>query len=202
MKKVISLICVMVMLVLCVAGCGKKENKPTIYETINNLIDKEYSVVNLSVKTTMGNETLKGTYTINKENNFTLIEYSYEMLNGFSEVGGVIIPPTEEKSTISGSMKVKDSKVIEQNGESVNIPVEQLSINGLTFDESFFTDIQDSDGLFSAKVSKVKDFLGFELNCTDMKITVNYTTDKISKVNIQYISESSSNIEIQYSIIN
>ncbi len=219
MKKFISILCVLMMLVICLTACGDDNFKEpsnldtpnatnpsdsldtpeaTVYNILNALVDKEYSKVTLSVKTTTDSDTLQGSYTVESKSDAFLVTYSYEKLNEFTEVGGVISPPADAKSTVNGRMKIKDGKIIEQDGEGANIAIEQLNVSGLSFKESYFVNVKTENGSFSADVTSANDLLGFNIPCENMKINVSYSTDTLKSLNIQYTSDGNSEVVISY----
>ena len=196
MKKVLCLICITVICLLCFTGCFIEQTK-TVYDTLNTLIAKDVAKLTLTLKTTTNQDTLTGTYNVTKSNDIYTVTYSYEKLNGYEEVDGVIVPPSEYKSTVQGTMKVKNGTVIQQDGENVNINVNVLNVNGLSFQESYFANVSDQAGLFKADVINVKGLMGYAVDALNMKVEVGYSSSNISHIRITYLSNSSS-VELLY----
>lgn len=197
MKKVLGLICVIVLCLLCLSACGEIDLDKTACDVLNTLVAKETDNLSLTVKTTTAEDTLNSSYNVTKSNDTYTVTYSYEKLNGYEEVDGVIVPPTEYKSTVQGSMKVKDGIIIEQDGTSANITLETLSISGLSFNKSYFTNISNQDGSFKADVVDIEGFIGTDVNTSNMKVEVYYSVNNISSIKITY-STSTSSVELLY----
>ena len=197
MKKVLGLICVIVLCLLCLSACGEIDLDKTACDVLNTLVAKETDNLSLTVKTTTAEDTLNGSYNVTKSNDTYIVTYSYEKLNGYEEVDGVMVPPTEYKSTVQGTMKVKNGVIIEQDGTSANITLETLSVSGLSFNKSFFTNISNQDGAFKADVVDIEGFIGTDVNTSNMKVEVRYSVNKISFIKITY-STNSADVELLY----
>ena len=197
MKKVLGLICVIVLCLLCLSACGEIDLDKTACDVLNTLVTKETDNLSLTVKTTTAEDSLNSSYNVTKSNDTYTVTYSYEKLNGYEEVDGVIVPPAEYKSTVQGSMKVKDGIIIEQDGTSVNITLETLSVSGLSFNKSFFTNISNQDGAFKADVVDIEGFIGTDVNTSNMKVEVRYSVNKISSIKITY-STTTADVELLY----
>lgn len=200
MKKILNFICVILACLICMTGCGvKDEPTTTIYDTLNSLITKEYSSITLTVKTTTDGETLNGSYNVRKQEDIYIVTYSYEKLNGFEEVGGVIIPPAEYKSIVDGSIKIRDGAVIEQNGTPSNITIESLTVSGLKFKESYFTNVTNENNIFKASVDDVDGFFSCDVNLTDLNVEITYTIENIKSIKLKYSTKESS-VELIYNL--
>lgn len=200
MKKVLSFICLMLTFLFCMTGCGGNDSPPkTVYENLNSLIAKESTSITLTVKTTTDGETLNGSYLISKQDNVYTVNYSYEKLNTFEEVGGVITQPTEYKSTVTGNMKISNGTIIEQDGEASNVSIESLTVSGLTFNESYFSNVVNENNTFKADVNNPNGFMGYDVTLSNLKVEIAYTTEKISSIKLTY-STSLSSVELMYNL--
>lgn len=197
MKKVLGLICVIVLCLLCLSACVETDSGKVACDQLNRLISKESKSLSLTVKTTTAEDTLTGSYNINKVDDAYTVSYSYEKLNGYEEIDGVIVPPTEYKSTIQGTMKVKDGIVIEQDGASVNIALESLSASGLSFNKDYFANISNREGVFKADVVDTQGFIGYDAEISNMQVEVTYSLTNISRIKITY-STSTASVELLY----
>lgn len=197
MKKVLGLICVIVLCLLCLSACVETDSEKVACDQLNRLISKESKSLSLTVKTTTAEDTLTGSYNINKVDDAYTVSYSYEKLNGYEEIDGVIVPPTEYKSTIQGTMKVKDGIVIEQDGASVNIALESLSVSGLSFNKDYFANISNREGVFKADVIDTQGFIGYDAEISNMQVEVTYSLTNISRIKITY-STSTASVELLY----
>ena len=186
-------------LIICVLvffGCTSSKNN---YDVINELIKADYSSVKLEVTTTLDGESLKGEYSTTATTGGYKVDYRYEQLNSFAESDGDIVIPDEYKTTYSGSATVVDGKVTSQTGDETDIPLERLTATRLSFSASYFSDVQQRDGDFFAKVTDVKGFFGQAISASNMTVTVKYTAESLNSVTIRYRSGNGAQIIMIYS---
>lgn len=198
MRKVLLGLCFITVIAMALCGCSPSNPTPvaTEYDTLNQLVEKEYSSVTLSVETDFGDDKLSGEYSITKSGERYTISYSFEQFSSFSN--GEL--PNEYKTTHSGEMITQDGKVVQQSGESINIEVSDLTVSTIKFDKAYFTGIRSEDGSFKANVSNVNGFLGKTLTCTNMQVSVTYTSSHLNKMVITYVADST-NITLTYSFV-
>ncbi len=178
---IISVLCLTVGL----CGCSKTEVK-TVYDTLNELKALDYQTVSLSVNATVDGETLTGSYkTMATESGFT-VEYTYEQLQTFEEQGGNFVIPESRKTTYNGTMSVADGKVTSQTGDSIDLPVKQLSAENLTFSEAYFANVKTNGNVFSADVTDVRGFFGQTIWAEGMTVEIAYTETAFTALTISY----------------
>ena len=169
-----------------------------VYDTLNSLFAQTKDEVTLTVGTTLGGETLNGTFTAVQEENGTHVTYSYEQLSTFEEDEIGYIIPDSYKTTYEGTMLISDGKIVEQDGDAVDIAIEQITAAGLEFDKDYFSDIASSDGEFRANVVAPSDFLQTEIDCSGMRVEVHYTQERIDSLMISYTSSVGAQVEFSY----
>ena len=146
--------------------------------------------VTLTSKTIEDDIEFDGTYTIIENEGTYSISYSYEELSTFSVNDGVIVAPESFKTTQTGSMKVKDGKVIERNGAEANISVTALDVQGITLSQSALTDVRTENGTFSATVSSLQTVTGMTTAVTSASISITYNDTKITRLVLTYATSS------------
>ncbi len=189
MKKTLLIVAVVITL-LSLFGCKviipDEQPQKTIYDNFNDMTKVAYTDYSIAVKRTEEGETLNSSYKISSVNGTSKIEYSYEVLNEIEEVDGEFVVPKEYKSVKKGTITVKDGKIVEHNGEKLNIDFTELDGVGLTFDKSYFVNVIDETNRFSATVTNVKGFFGTNVDCTNMTVEINYTASRFQKILISY----------------
>lgn len=178
------------------AGCTSKT--PTVYETLNELAQKEYSSIALNVSMTLNRQTLTGEYRSTATENGYQIFFSYEQISTFEEKEGEIIIPDSFITTYSGTVEVSNGSVISQSGDSVDLPIGQLTAAGLNFSESNFSEILQTEGRLTAKVEKSSAFLGRSVSASDMTIDICYNAEWLSSMIINYTSNGGATVILSY----
>lgn len=189
---IVSVLCLTVGL----CGCSKTKVK-TVYDTLNELKALDYQTVSLSVNATVDGEALTGSYkTTATESGFT-VEYTYEQLQTFEEQGGNFVIPESHKTTYNGTMSVVDGKVTSQTGDSIDLPVKQLSAENLTFSEAYFSNVKTSENEFSADVTDAEAFFGQTVTGS-MTVRITYTKASLTSLVLSYGNASSGEFVLTY----
>ncbi len=211
MKKILLSLIFMMILLLCITSCGGEDstgtdsstdsenqgtvdnNEKSIYETLNELCEKEYSKITLDISTVSKGIELKSNYVLSKSN----VTYSVEKLNQFPTDGNFENIPSDFKSKLEGVATIENGKVTALNGDAVTIPeYDELSGN-FKFDKNYFTDVKEEEGKFTATVSSPSDFLNRNELLSDMKITIQYNQNGFESIVITY-ETSNSSVNISY----
>lgn len=209
MKKIkfIALLILIAGLVLSCIACTEdntsEENDSTLGEdnTIYNKLNKQLQNVSypftLSAKITEDGDVFNGSYIVTEVSGIITVEYSYEKLSTYTIVNDEIVAPDSYKTTVTGSAKIMDDKVIEQNGETINLSAESFNVSGISLSEANLTDVQTGDGNFSAIISSLTSVTGLNISATDATINISYTETSITKIVLTY-STSSYKMEMSY----
>ena len=172
---------------LSLVACKKPNTEKTVYGLLNKLIAAEKNSVTLDLSLTQSGETLTGKYVAKNEANGMKVTYTFERLNPIEKnEDGTYTFPTEVKSSHSGSMVLRDGKVVEQDGETADITIESITASGVKFEEGSFKNVKTENGKFTAEVSSPAAFLQQELSCEGMKVEVSYTESAITSLKITY----------------
>lgn len=177
-------ICVVLATALLMFCCCEKET--TVYDNLNNLVQKRYSSVTISVTTNDGTDELNGTYMLTENNGVVSVAYSYEQLATFEEEDSKLVAPENRVVTKSGTAKLQNGKVIEGNADELNISASSLTISNLKFAEEYFASISQTEGEFSAYVVQPTAFMRANTSCENMAMNVKYTDSALIFVNISY----------------
>lgn len=193
MKKFCLLLVISILLIVTLCACDLITNvTASDMEKFNTLLDVDYDGWTLSVSTTTGDVTLNNKFVVTKETEKTTIDYTLEKLNEISIEGN-----NEFKSTIRGSVTVVDGKIVSIDGEEANLDVEQLDEVSMVFKLNYFKNISLNSTTLSADVTNPSGFLGYEIDCHDMKLLAKYSDD-FDYIKINYTNTDGSSVEIKY----
>ena len=202
MKRIFSLCLVVLLLVLSLASCqmgdsnGSQPEK-NIYSTLNEMVAKNYSTVMLSIASTENGATMTDNYTIMQLGDDTLVTYSCTRRSVFE--GDVI--PDSYYTTYTGSLVIRDGKIVSQEGQSVDVSFEALSLKGLCFSGDVFSNVQNEAGKFTADIVDVDGFFGqssFEIS--DASVSLTYGTGLQTLV-ITYTAQNGATVVIDYQLV-
>ena len=204
-----------IVIVFSVSACGKKdnknssnsgnENKTEIVKTecnkINQLLKVNYSQLTIEIKTDDSKVSLTSSYEISSKDDVYTVKYSYDKLNSFTidDNGKIEDPPSQYIETNVVNMKIQNGVIIEQDGDTPeNLELDKITSNpGFKFDESYFSNEMVLNSNFTANVKNVKDFMGQEVDCSNMRVTVIYSSSSLSSITLEYIS-SGKDVKISY----
>lgn len=206
-KFIVSIILMSCLVFACIACTGKNnpsgENnltpggEKTVYDLLNEQLRNVSYPFTLTTKVTEDGDVFNGTYTVTEAAGTITVDYSYEKLSAYTTVNGELVAPDSYKTTVTGSAKISDGKVIEQNGATVNLSAEAFNVAEISLSEDNFTDVQMGDGRFSAKISSLQSFAGLNISVKDASISIAYNETKITKMVLTY-STASYQSEVTY----
>ena len=205
MKKIkyVFILLLIGMLTFAFAACKDKNNDEegkvgdNAYGAINDLIGKVSCPFTITSKTTADGDTFNGTYVVTESNGVVSVAYSYEELSTFETVNGELVAPPDYKRTATGSVKIKDGKVIELSGEEANLSAEAFNLSSIVLSEDKLSEVTVGDGEFSAKITSLKAVTGIDVSAESATIDIKYTEEKITSLTLSY-STSSCQTEIKY----
>ena len=200
MKKVLFIITITLVLVLSLTACIAVDN---VYNDLNNMAEKGYSKIDLTISTQTEGVTLIDTINflfdttdgeIDKNNGKAT--YKTQRLGKYQVVDGVLVAPENYILEKEGSATVKDGKVITQDGEEIYSGVNGL---GLNFKKSYFVEINKSEGLFEAKVINPEGLFGAEdMDAVNMSIKVAYSGKNFNRIQISYSTFEGTKVTLNY----
>lgn len=190
-KKLILTVIALTLTLLLLTACN---SYGSTLQDITRLLKIDYSKVTLNVTTTTSGVTLEGVYVLTFEEDATTIDYSFDKLNDLSMDGdnaGSYI------DTVKGKAVVKNGVVVDGN-LTEQLP-QEVYFNGISFKQAYFENYTMTGAMFEADVKNPKAFMSNnKLVCSDMHVTVLYSKDALSKIEITYHSENGSDVSITY----
>ncbi len=165
-------------------------NESNAIESINEFLKQVSYPITITSKVTKDGDDFNGTYAITMNNDTAVVVYSYEILSTFKLVNGEYVVPESYKETVSGSVKIKNGKVIEQNGATVNLSSEVFNVQGISLSESVLKNVEVNNGTFSADVTSLQSLTGIDIVASNAKLNITYTDTKITKLVISYSTDS------------
>ena len=193
-KMAIGMVGMCLFTALSLVGCQTDDP----YGKLNDLIAKTSSSVELSITVQMDGESLQGTYEVTAQENGYRAVYSYERLNTFEKTEDGYSVPDAVKAVYQGSVVVEDGKIIEQDGAAADIAFEQMTAEGVTFDESYFTEASIAEDCITAKVVDTEAFLGKAFDCTEMSMEVHFTEEAVTSLTVSYRTADAAQVVIEY----
>ena len=191
-KRILFVAIALALLLVVLAACGN--NYQATLDTIDSLLKKDYSVVEINVVTKVSGEELNGKYVFTfKDDGSVLVEYEYEEFNGLSFDGD---NSSEYKKTVSGTAVVKDDVVVEGQLDLNTVQFESK----LNFKEAYLKNVTVTANKLDADVSNARAFVG-NLNFTGRKMHVKvfFNKSNVSKLFIDYTSANGAEISLEYS---
>ena len=189
--RIIAIVLLLLLALGALAACNGGAQTPvetTAFAAINALIKNVSYPFTLSVTVTEGEDAFNGTYRIAAEGDAVKVDYSIEKLAVFDTSGGKIVAPESYKTTVTGSLKIKDGAVIEQSGEAPTAPAEAFDVSGITLNENALTEVKIGDGKLTAKATSLRSLTGINADAENVRVEVTYTAEKISTLKISYSS--------------
>lgn len=192
MKKIISVLTVLCLLVLVFCACDDLSNNQSV-SMLNEKLSEYYSGWTVKVTTLKNDVSLVNEFAVTRIGEGYNIDYTVEKLNELS-----IDASTEFKTTLKGSATVKDGKITLVEGDAIDVDLSETTKIGLKFDNSYFTDILFTTTMFKANVSSPKDFFGSEINCSSMKVTASFDETNFSYIIVSYTANDGANVTCRY----
>ena len=202
MKRILCFTLTLVLLVLSLASCGGGNGSGSaattapsndVYSKLQALANANYSNMIVDVSSTQNGVTMKDYFVVASVGNQTTVDYSCQRRSTF--VNGVA--PTDYLTTYRGSLVLENGKIVSQNGDTVSIDFTALSVNALVFDASYFSDVEEGEGTFEAKVTNPAGFMNKAgLAVSDMTVSVAYSGMK--NLTISYTAANGSAVVIEY----
>lgn len=192
MKKIISVLTVLCLLVLVFCACDGLGNDQSV-SVLNDKLSEYYSGWTVKVTTVKNDVSLANEFAVTRLGEGYSVDYTVEKLNELS-----IEAPTEFKTTLKGTATVKDGKVTLAEGDAIDIDLSETTKIGLKFDNSYFTDISFTTTMFKANVASPKDFFGSDINCSTMTVTASFNETTFSYIIVSYTANDGAKVNCRY----
>ena len=189
MKKQLIAIASICVSICCFSACVEPEDNNK-YDALNSMLNAKYSQIEITVTDTFDEETsLESKYTINYYDDYILVKYTVEQ---FTEIS-IDSPSTEMKSIIDGEAIIMGELVTVLFGDDAGITADIAKLT-MSFDESYFKNINLTDDYVEADVKDESGFLGQNINCTNMSMRATFH-DVFYRMEISYTSTIGSVVE-------
>lgn len=193
MKKIISIILFLALL-MCATSCKKKDDDDnpsdtqTVYERLDDMADKSYSSVSVSIVTSTAKAQIFASYVLAQ----TDISYSIEQINALPTDGVITGTPSNFKTTLSGNAKVVNGKLVSVDGDNVSLPSYNELNGNFNFNEENLKNVVVGNGSLKADVISPSKFYGTSIDANEMSIDVTFSTDSLIRVTVTYKTENAS----------
>jgi len=200
MKKLLTIILTLVasLSFVFLTACGEEIKTNTIYDTLNNFLYTDYNDLIITINTENGGFEVQSKYTLvfGETTKFT---YHVEELNEFSQAGGEYSIPDSYKKVYEGTAEYTNGKVVKIDGENVEISPETIDHTRFTFNQEYFTDVEQTAFTLKANITDVDKFLGTtNSGYKDAKVEVTYGLDAITQIQVTFKTTDNSNIKVLY----
>lgn len=190
----VALLLAFTIVILC--SCSGTDAK------LNKLVKKSYDYVRLTITTDNEGIVLNSVYTATKADDGNVrVSYSYQTLNIIDMNGTSIMLPEGRITTYRGTAVInvkRNNATVTSSGDELNLNLKQITANNLKFKSKNFSDIQEENGYFYAKINDFSQFLGTTIIGSDASVSVMYSNDALISLIITYINESGSVITASY----
>ena len=203
MKRIVSIFIIVAITLLALTSCGALgAGNETAYEKLTRLTsDTEYKKIEVVTKTeTADGILLASVITETKVDNDTRVDYSIQQLAEFELVDGKYVVPEDMIKTYEGMVRISDGAVVGMNGPS-DTPIDFSSCTScpkFSFKEAFFKAPEITDTTFKAAVVSPVGFLGENIPCSNMYVSVTFTDDAVSTLILTYTTSDGSAVTATY----
>ena len=202
MKRIVSIFIIVAIMLLALTSCGALgAGNETAYEKLTRLTsDTEYKKIEVVTKTeTADGILLASVITETKVDNDTRVDYSIQQLAEFELVDGKYVVPEDMIKTYEGMVIVSDGKITGMNGTESPIDFNSYtSCSRFSFKEAFFKAPEITDTTFKAAVIAPVGFLGENIPCSNMYVSVTFADDAVSTLILTYTTSDGSAVTATY----
>lgn len=196
MKKILIITMIIAILSVCLCACEISLDSGKLRK-FNDMIATERDNVYIVVKTTLNGENLINIFDVKTENDKTVIDYSIESLNSISIDGD---NESSYKKTVVGTVEVKDDKITQIKGESVNIAFNELKMPTFKFSYTCLNKVNIFENSIEADVTNPSEFMGIsDFDGTNMKLVGAYSDNDFYGIRLNYTAADGSQVQIEYS---
>ena len=199
-KKLVILLIILVVATLCLAACDGSGDKEL--QTLNEYLKGSYSKITVVVSTKDAIAELNGNFTLTFNGTKVDVAYKFDKINSFDVDGNGNIADADGNfiQTIEGQALVRNGKIIDGD-DSVELPLDQLSASGFSFQKEYFSNVTLKNAKFEADVTNPQQFTGnSSLTCSDMHVIVirNTVAKAITSIELTYTSSNGAQVKINY----
>ncbi len=176
--KTVTLFLLVLSLLILAVSCSTPKTTD-----FNKLLDKEYSSVNIEVKTEQEMGTLVSNYELSESEDGILVKYS---CMSFVELS-ITTPVSERTKTLVGEALYKNGNKVSQSGDEVLFDIPNSIKPALNLSSGNMRNIQQSNGVTEADILNPSLLFGKSVSYTDTKIVISHTDEAIESIVITYV---------------
>lgn len=166
------------------------------YDELNQIANGKHNNISIKITTQTDDATLTSTFSVVNGGNRSVVNYSVENFAPINDDTGV---DDDDTVTSVGRVVIEGGKVSEQTGDKVDVNFGNVTQLTFHFAEINFEEVQTTNGIFSAKVTRPQSFLDSpSLVCTNMTVTFAYKGNAENVMVIRYTSEGGAAVTITY----
>lgn len=193
MKKILILLSFI--LIFSLVGCMTNNTEKGKFDKLNKLIEKEYSLVDMSVKTTKDDLTLNSSYKIKKEDASYRVTYSIEKYNEL-DLEGENSPSS--KTVKTGELLYNGNSVTVISGEDLNLSFSYFSISKFKVDENDFSSYELLDNSFKGTIKNPNEYLQLT-GISNCQLEVSFNANGVSRIKLSY-DQNQYKVEVSFDL--
>lgn len=188
MKKTIIFTLAALAAATCLSACGNSRGaQKTEYDLLNARLNANYSELNVKIE----NGQLVSEYKYSYSNDEVKVNYSVQRFAAISLEN----PSNESITTFTGEGSYKNGAIVSNDD---NLPA-TLAEKEFSFSEAYFENVEIKSLYFKADVKDANAFMGFEIECENMKVYATFKGDVMYEVKISYDAKNGNSVVYTYS---
>ena len=192
MKKQYLSLAIIGIAACCLGACKKTNNSE--FDSLNKMLEVSYSQLQITVTDTFDENTyLKSEYAVTYSADTATVNYSVEQ---FVEISLDSPASTGVKTTLTG-VAVVQYDTVSVTGDEVDLDFYAIAYPKLTFKKDYFKNIRLTDVYLIADVKSPSDFLGSQIDCSNMTIRTLFS-DAFENIQINYTSSKGNQVKYTY----
>lgn len=190
----VVLSCVALALAMVIfAGCNNN-----LYSDLSKVANAQYANVSVKITTEQNGTTLTSTFDVKNSDSNSVVNYSVQKVAPIDPDASV---SDSDTITSVGTVTLQNGEVKEQSGDPMSVNFGDVTKLSLRFVEKNFDNVNDANGIFSAKVIRPQVFMNASnLQCSDMTVTFDYDGATEHLIIIHYTSQSGAAVTLMYTL--
>jgi hypothetical protein len=209
MKRIVSIITLLIVICISVTACGANAGNNngntqtptdnTVYSQLTRALSStDFDSLTVTVTTEKDGVELNSTYVYTNVDAGIKIDFTQEKIGQFESSGGSYTSPDSMIVTAIGSVTVSNGKIVASEGDASFVDLSSAGYPEFKFKESYFSDVQTTDGEFSASVLSPLAFMGMSSSCSGMKVHVYYNVFRVSTIYLEYRASDGATVKTAY----
>ena len=197
MKKIISVLLALAV-IFSLASCdfggssggGGLGGGDAKYSKFANALSASHPSYSISVSTTVSDDiTLESRYSVLVGDNdgITRVDVTLQRLNDFSEKNGAYeYKDTNIVKTSTGYILYENGKLYRQGGSRFGVEDTEIAFPSFNINDECLTNVLEMESFLQADVSDMKAFSGWDIDCTNAKIEIYLSGERLNSIIIEY----------------